>query len=789
MGIAGTKVADLYGTIGMKGLGTFQTKMSMIRGTMVKVEASMVRVAAISKKVFMVSAAAIVGTTYAAAKFEKQLAMVSTMLSEADAQWMPKYKRGLEELSVAFGESTATLSKGLYDILSASIAPAQAMEVLAIATKAARGGITDTAVATDAITTILNAYGLSADKATDVSDKLFATVKRGKLTFGELASSIGKVAATGAIAGLRLEELLAAISTITRAGIKSDQAMTSVVGVLRSFMKPTTEGAKLAKKLGFELNTATLKAEGFAGIMKKLNGLSAEQLAVLFPNIRGLKGIAAAMQDAAGFTKDLKIQYNSAGMAQEAFEKMSGTTTVTINQAKQSLIAAARAIGEQLAPAVKKTMDFIGKLAKAFTALGKTITGFVSGTLLLAVTFSAIALVVAKLISGFLMLLPVLKAISLLLTKILIKIALISASPIGVAVTLSVAAIGVVAKKAIDKVEKLRDSLKRLNKESAVLAKFGKTGVSLRKKAETEKDLLEQAKIERDRIKNRLATTKHLLDTEKGITPAWEKALKLHSKFQDDLVKAEEKVKFQEERVAEEKASKLAEISVKAAVGARKKIQGIYDKIEYIKLDKFKKQVEDARKAWLKGREDILKWQESAEKEGVKRETIEDYVKKWQKANSTRYKDQVKLIKKAEAKEKELIDKRRKETERQKTIGGLTTKIGVLGSVGDAFARAFLSPLQQTQRENKKWLSEIDKAFGKDSEEYKAAVQVTVKRETEMSKPTAGIWMGLTDVWRGLQESAVKPELAIAKDTLAVMQAIDKKTGILVKKKDVARAT
>jgi len=35
-----------------------------------------------------------------------------------------------------------------------------------------------------------------------ISDKLFATVKRGKLTFAELAGSIGKVSATAAIAGL-----------------------------------------------------------------------------------------------------------------------------------------------------------------------------------------------------------------------------------------------------------------------------------------------------------------------------------------------------------------------------------------------------------------------------------------------------------------------------------------------------------------------------------------------------------------------------------------------------------
>ena len=221
-------------------------------------------------------AAAIGVGVYTAVKFEGQMAMVSTMLDEVSMKRMPLFAKGIRDLAKEFGESTETLSKGLYDILSASVAPAKALDVLAVSAKAAIGGFTTTAVAADALTTIMNSYGMAADQAGIVSDKMFTTVKRGKLTYEELAGSIGKAAATAAIAGLSLDELLAAISTITRAGISSDQAMTAVVGTLRSFMKPSSEGAKLAKQYGFELNTATIRAEGLSGVFKKLNGMTAE---------------------------------------------------------------------------------------------------------------------------------------------------------------------------------------------------------------------------------------------------------------------------------------------------------------------------------------------------------------------------------------------------------------------------------------------------------------------------------------------------------------------------------
>ena len=119
------------------------------------------------------------------AAFERQMANVSTMLYRGDAmKHLPAYKQQIRELAIEFGEGTETLSKGLYDILSASIDASKAMDVLTVSSRAAQAGLTTTAVAGDAITTILNSYGLSADYAGKVSSDLFETVQRGKLVWG-----------------------------------------------------------------------------------------------------------------------------------------------------------------------------------------------------------------------------------------------------------------------------------------------------------------------------------------------------------------------------------------------------------------------------------------------------------------------------------------------------------------------------------------------------------------------------------------------------------------------------
>lgn len=355
----------MYAEFRAKGLGTVHAGIKSLHASLTRLDAGFRTLGSVSTKAFIGLAAAATASVYAVMKSEKSLAMVSTMLDETSMRFLPKYKKGLRELSTSLGESGTTLAKGLYDILSASIDPAKAMDVLTVSAKAAAGGMTTTAVSADAITTILNSYKMSAEDAATVSDKLFATVKRGKLTYAELAGSIGKAAATSAIAGLSLDELLASIATITRAGINSDQAMTAVVGTIRSFLKPTSEAKKLAAELGFSMDTATLKAEGLSGVFKKLNGLTAEQLAELFPNIRGLKGVAAAMQDMTGFGYDLGLMANSAGMAQEAFGKMTKTASFQLGQMKEEIVGLAKDIGQQLLPVFRDLLKSLSGFIKS----------------------------------------------------------------------------------------------------------------------------------------------------------------------------------------------------------------------------------------------------------------------------------------------------------------------------------------------------------------------------------------------------------------------------------------
>ena len=332
-----------------------------LTSTVIDLAQSLLSVAWTQFKRGALAAAAAIGLslkTYA--DFEQQLANISTVIGPTNAgYWVDEFRDGLRRLSVEVGESTTTLAKGLYDIISAAIPAGDAMHVLEVAAKAARAGLTDTGKAADVLTTILNAYGMATSQATRVSDILFQTVLRGKITFAELAQSFGRVASIAASANVSLEEVGAVISVMTRSGVKADEAITSLTAILSTFLSPTDEAVEIARKLGFEMSTTAIKTEGFAKILKKIAKQSPEMLAKLFPNIRALRGILPALRNMTGFTDDLKAMANSAGSTEQAFATMIDTIAFGFARLRQSVVVLLGEIGELFGPTFEEAMTIL----------------------------------------------------------------------------------------------------------------------------------------------------------------------------------------------------------------------------------------------------------------------------------------------------------------------------------------------------------------------------------------------------------------------------------------------
>jgi len=159
------------------------------------------------------------------------------------------------DLSKTVPDSAANIAGAVYDAISAGISGTndEIMDFVATASKAGVAGMTDTGVAVNGLTSIINAYKLPVSDAAKVSDEFFAGVKLGKLTFEEFVAGVGEAVPTAAALGVGFNELSASVATITSQGVKAPQAFTKMNQLMIELQKPGVELAKTMKGVSVEI--------------------------------------------------------------------------------------------------------------------------------------------------------------------------------------------------------------------------------------------------------------------------------------------------------------------------------------------------------------------------------------------------------------------------------------------------------------------------------------------------------------------------------------------------------
>lgn len=279
-----------------------------------------------------------------AADFQYGMAEVATLVDTSVVN-MDKLSAGVLELSAKYGQSTKIMTKGLYQAISAGVDATKSLEFMAVASEAAVAGITSVNMAVDALTTMLNSYGLGIEHARRISDEMFIAVREGKLVFEDIAKSIGKVSTMSAQLGVSSADLMAALATLTKVGIDADLALTNIKAIYSGLLTPTTDATAAAQMYSVQLNSAVLAEKGFAGYMEHVKtqlekNTSSQQeyneaLSRMFPNVRAIVGVMALSGNALEeFKRITDKTRNTLDDTRTAFEKVADTATHAWNRLK-----------------------------------------------------------------------------------------------------------------------------------------------------------------------------------------------------------------------------------------------------------------------------------------------------------------------------------------------------------------------------------------------------------------------------------------------------------------------
>ncbi len=293
------------------------------------------------------------------------LAEVSTISSYLRNNF-DKVENEILQLSKTVPDNANKLTKALYQIVSAGYDGAEAMKILRVSSKLATAGLTDTFTVADALTSIMNAYGDRAGTAERITDKLFTTVKLGKIKMEQLASNLSQVTGLAAQAGVSFDDLVASVAKGTKT-IKPEIFIHSMRSFLTSVIKEPAEDAKeIIENLDLDFGIEALKKRGLADFMENLQEKTQgniKTLQKLFPNIRGLQAfLAAATVEGGKFSDVLDEIKNSTGAANDAFKIMVEEQDNQMKILQNNINAKLKPLGDWILGIANKTAKTLNEM-------------------------------------------------------------------------------------------------------------------------------------------------------------------------------------------------------------------------------------------------------------------------------------------------------------------------------------------------------------------------------------------------------------------------------------------
>lgn len=317
-----------------------------------------------------------------AADFEKQMANVSTLI-DTNVENFGAIKEEVLEIAKRTPVALDGLTSALYDIRSAGISADDQFQVLEKSAQLGLTGLGSTSEAVDLVTSSLNAFQLKGEKAAKVYDTIFKTVKFGKTTISGIAQGFGSVAGTVAAAGIELDDYLAAVAALTTTGQPAAQAHHQLKAAIAGMTRESDDAKEVFKQLGVHSFKELIQKSGgmvnaFKAIADKVKGNDSAILSLFGSTMAFNAVVGLTTKQSQAYVDTLESMRHGVNLVDEGYQKQLNTEHAQMQRLKNLMQTVAIDLGEALAPAFRKIIDFAQILVNAFGKLPPKAKSFIA---------------------------------------------------------------------------------------------------------------------------------------------------------------------------------------------------------------------------------------------------------------------------------------------------------------------------------------------------------------------------------------------------------------------------
>lgn len=338
--------------------------------TMTKVGAGM------TKYVTLPVVAGFAAATKVGMEFEAQMSRVQAILGATPSD-MKKLNSQAKQLGADTAFSAKEAADGMEQLASAGFNTNEVMEAMPGLLDLAAISGKDVGMASEYAASAVRQFQLDASNTGHVADVFARAAADTNAETRDMGYALKYVGTAANAAGWSLEETAAAIGIMSNAGIKGEQAGTTLRGALVRLMNPTKEMCTVMDAYGLSMYDSNGKMKSLKEIVGMLNNKFGDltdqqknlEVATLF-GTESLSGMLALMnagpEEIDKLTNSLE---NSDGSAKKMAKTMQNNLKGALEEAGGSLETLAITIYEDLEPALTRIVKAFTGMINAFSGL------------------------------------------------------------------------------------------------------------------------------------------------------------------------------------------------------------------------------------------------------------------------------------------------------------------------------------------------------------------------------------------------------------------------------------
>ncbi|QWU17396.1 phage tail tape measure protein, TP901 family, core region [Paenibacillus sophorae] len=321
-------------------------------------------------------AAAIAKAVQTAMQFEQAIQNVRAII-EPTSQDFEELRKTAISLGADTKFSASQAADAMAELGQAGFKTKEIIAAMPGVLSLAATGNVDLATTADIASSILRGFGLQATETSRVVDVLAKSSIDTNANVTDLGMAMKYVAPVAAAMGLSVEEATAAVGELSNAGIKGEQAGTSLRAILLALASPSKEAAFYMDRLGVSIKDSAGNIVPLSNLIGQLTSvwgrLTQAQQADVATTLVGREAasgfialIEAGTETLDGYTESLQ---DAGGTAERVAGTQMDTLKGSVDNMTSALESVGITVGDTFLPSVRQAVEGITALLTGFTEL------------------------------------------------------------------------------------------------------------------------------------------------------------------------------------------------------------------------------------------------------------------------------------------------------------------------------------------------------------------------------------------------------------------------------------